>query len=118
MFVLNLHTRLSLSKNSSRLFTKLPRFPISDRDIALIVNKEITAANLLKIIKDHKLVINADLFDEFTGNSLPDDHRSLAFRIHFYDPDHTLTSDEINESVNKILNKLRHTTGATIRESS
>lgn len=118
MFELNLHKLLSLTKNTSRLFTKLPRFPISYRDIALIVNKEITAANLLKIIKDHKLVINADLFDEFTGNSLPDDHRSLAFRIHFYDPDHTLTSDEINESVNKILNKLRHTTGATIRESS
>ena len=58
-----------------------------------------------------------DLFDEFTGDSLPNGHRSLAFRIHFYDQDHTLTSEEINESVNKILNKLQHTTGASIRET-
>ena len=108
----------SLINNTSQYFTKLPRFPISYRDIALVVDKQISASSLLKTIRDHKLVISVDLFDEFIGDSLPSGHRSLAFRIHFYDQDHTLTSEEINESVDKMLKKLRHTTGATIRETN
>ena len=118
IFELNLHKLLSLTNNTSHYFTKLPRFPISYRDIALVVDKQISASSLLKTIRDHKLVISVDLFDEFIGDSLPSGHRSLAFRIHFYDQDHTLTSEEINESVDKMLKKLRHTTGATIRETN
>lgn len=117
IFELNLHKLLPLTLNTSQYFSKLPRFPISYRDIALVVDNQISAITLIKSINDHKLVINVDLFDEFTGDSLPSGHRSLAFRIHFYDQDHTLTSEEINESVDKILNKLQHTTGATIRET-
>ena len=118
IFEINLHKLLSLINNTSQYFTKLPRFPISYRDIALVVDKQISASSLLKTIGDHKLVISVDLFDEFIGDSLPSGHRSLAFRIHFYDQDHTLTSEEINESVDKMLKKLRHTTGATIRETN
>ena len=118
IFELNLQKLLPLTINVLQYFTKLPRFPISYRDIALLVDNQISASNLIKSIKEHRLVINVDLFDEFVGKSLPDNHRSLAFRVHFYDQDHTLTSDEINESVEKILNKLHHTTGATIRETS
>ena len=118
IFEINLHKLLSLINNTSQYFTKLPRFPISYRDIALVVDKQISASSLLKTIRDHKLVISVDLFDEFIGDSLPSGHRSLAFRIHFYDQDHTLTSEEINESVDKMLKKLRHTTGATIRETN
>ena len=117
IFELNLHKLLPLTLNTSQYFSKLPRFPISFRDIALVVDNQIPAITLIKSINDHKLVINVDLFDEFTGDSLPSGHRSLAFRIHFYDQDHTLTSEEINESIDKILNKLQHTTGATIRET-
>jgi len=55
------------------------------------------------------------LFDLYTGAKLPPGKKSLAYRITFQSPSHTLTDDEVNKVQQKILDKLAKQLGATLR---
>ncbi|MCL0044096.1 phenylalanine--tRNA ligase subunit beta [Dehalococcoidia bacterium] len=116
MFEIDLETLLSLLPDEPRRFIPLAKFPGAHRDIALLVDTHIPMNQLESIIRKHLLVQNVTVFDLFMGAGVPDGKRSLAIRINFQSPDHTLTSEEINSSQEKILRDLDHQTGAYLRE--
>jgi phenylalanyl-tRNA synthetase beta chain len=62
-----------------------------------------------------KLCEAVELFDVYTGDRLAAGQKSVAYRITFRSPDHTLTDDEVNTSVAKILAALNKQLGITIR---
>jgi phenylalanyl-tRNA synthetase beta chain len=98
-------------------FRSLPKFPGSDRDIALIVDESIQAAAILQLIKQTGGTMIEDLFpfDLYQGKNIPDSKKSIAFRICYRCPDRTLTDDEVDGITSNIVTALAKEFGATLR---
>jgi phenylalanyl-tRNA synthetase beta chain len=55
------------------------------------------------------------LFDVYSGDQVPSGKKSLACRITYQSPSHTLTDEEVNKVQQRILGKLSHELNATLR---
>ncbi len=77
------------------------RHPVVDRDLAVVVAVDRPAGEVDAAIRRHAgpLLGSVELFDIYRGRPLPDDRRSLAFRLVFAAADRTLTEDEVDRAV-------------------
>ena len=98
-----------------KMFQPIPRFPAVVRDMALVVNTDIAHQKVVDIIKSFPLVAQVTIFDVYSGEQVPEGKKSLAYRVTFQSPTHTLTDEEVNKVQQKILNKLSRELGATLR---
>ena len=98
-----------------KMFQPIPRFPAIVRDMALVVNAEITHQKVQDIITSFPLVNQATIFDVYAGEQVPPGKKSLAYRVTFQSPTHTLTDEEVNQVQQQILDKLSSELGATLR---
>jgi len=71
--------------------------PVAKEDIALVVAENVTAAQLEQVIREGagELLEDVTLFDVYTGDQVPEGHKSLAFALRFRAPDRTLAAEEI-----------------------
>ena len=97
------------------MFQSIPRFPAIDRDIALVIDTEASNQEVQDIIKGFSLVNRVTIFDVYTGGQFPSGKKSLAYRITFQSPTHTLTDKEVNKVQQQIIDKLSSKLGATLR---
>ena len=97
-------------------FKPTPRFPASGRDIAIICNDEIPAASLEKAIRAGagKLLEKVELFDVYKGPSVAPGKKSVAYSMTLRAPDRTLTVEECDKVVAKVLKELEKL-GAKLR---
>jgi phenylalanyl-tRNA synthetase beta chain len=100
---------------AERKYQPLSHFPSSVRDIALVVDEEMPVKKIGGIIQSFPLVSQVTLFDLYAGKQVPPGKRSLAFRIVYQSPTHTLTDEEVNEIERQILAELSQELGATLR---
>jgi phenylalanyl-tRNA synthetase beta chain len=98
-----------------KMFQSIPRFPAIVRDMALIVDTEISHQRVLDIIKSFPLANQVTLFDVYVGDQVPPGKKSLAYRITFQSPTHTLTDKEVNKVQQQILSKLSGELGVILR---
>jgi phenylalanyl-tRNA synthetase beta chain len=99
------------------LFTPLPRYPAVYRDIALVVPEGVTADEVAQGLYRHgrPWLVEARLFDVYTGDPIPPGKRSLAFRLSYRDPERTLTDEEINPHHQALVAALARELGAELR---
>ncbi len=95
----------------------ISKFPIVERDLAVIVNEDVTVEQMLSSIKSScgKLYFSVALFDIYRSQSLGDDKKSLAFKIKLSDMEKTLTDEEVNAVMKKVLKALTFKHGAVLR---
>jgi phenylalanyl-tRNA synthetase beta chain len=98
-----------------KMFQPISRFPAVVRDMALVVDGEVTNAQIQAIMRGFPLVTEVALFDLYSGEQLPAGKKSLAYRITYQSPKHTLTDDEVNKVQKQILDKLSKQLGASLR---
>ena len=98
-----------------KMFQPIPRFPAIFRDVALVVDVGITHRKVLDIIQSFSLVNQVTLFDVYTGKQVSSGKKSLAYRIAFQSPTHTLTDEEVDRVQQQILSKLSQELGAILR---
>ncbi len=98
-----------------RLFQPISRFPAIVRDMALVVDSGIAHRQVQEIVSGFPLVTEVTLFDVYAGEQLPAGKKSLAYRITFQSPSHTLTDEEVNKVQKQILDKLSQKLGASLR---
>lgn len=98
-------------------FAKIPRFPTVSRDIALEVANEVAAGDIQKTIEDNagKLLKDVTIFDLYQGEHLEEGKKSIAFRLLYFDPERTLTDDEVETSYQSILNVVKEQHQAALR---
>ena len=98
-------------------FITLPKFPSVRRDIALIVDEETPADNILEEISKlgSKLIEDAQVFDVFTGSPVEKGKKSVAVSLQLRAQDKTLTEEEINKVQDKTIKKLQLALGADLR---
>jgi phenylalanyl-tRNA synthetase beta chain len=98
-----------------KMFQPIPRFPSIVRDLALVVNTEITHQKVYDIIGSFPLVSEVTLFDVYSGKQVAPGKKSLAYRVIYQSPTHTLTDEEVNKVQQQILDRLTKELGATMR---
>jgi len=98
-----------------KMFQPIPRFPAIVRDMALIVDADITHLRVQDIIGSFPLVERVTIFDVYSGEQVLAGKKSLAYRVTFCSPTHTLTDEEVNKIQQQILSKLSNEFGASLR---
>lgn len=95
---------------------KISKFPIIERDLALVAEENVTAGDIQKIIEQTmgKNFYSCKLFDIYRGKNL-EGKKSLAFNLKFLSDEKTLTDEEINHTINKILKRLSENLNVVLR---
>lgn len=94
-----------------------PRFPDTYRDIAMLIEDSLETGTVLDCIRGNKIneIENVELFDLYTGQGIPDGHKSIAVRIRYRSPERTLTDDEVNRLQDRVIKSLQKKINVTIR---
>jgi phenylalanyl-tRNA synthetase beta chain len=94
------------------------RFPSTYRDLALVVALDVEADRISTIAREAAgdLCTGAYVFDEYRSAQLGTDRKSLALRITLVRNDATITDEEADATIARVLDALRTKLGATIRE--
>jgi phenylalanyl-tRNA synthetase beta chain len=114
LFELNLMVMAPFA-TGHRMFEAIPRFPNITRDLALVVDAGVTHRQVLDIVKSFPLVAEVVLFDVYSGKQVAAGKKSLAYRLVYQSPTHTLTDEEVNKVQGQILKRLTAELGATLR---
>ena len=93
----------------------LARFPSTIRDVSLLADLNVTHASIKNVFEQNKLIAKAVLEDVYEGDGIPEQKCSLTFRLYLQSPIKTLSSGEVNDAINKVLDKLKAETGIILR---
>jgi len=100
-------SRLMKHSQDCPKFKPLPKFPAMTRDLSLLCNLEVTAGEIAELITaSAKNLEQLTLFDTYTGAQVPDGKKSLSYKLIFRKADSTLTDEETDKVVAKILKTL------------
>jgi len=86
-------------------------------DLALLAPASVTAAQIDTVIRrdSGELLESLLLFDEFTGQGIPDGSRSLAWALTFRHPERTLKDKEVQDITEKVVKALEGELGVRQR---
>ncbi len=98
-----------------QIFSPIPRFPSTDRDIALLVDANLPAKRIEDIIRGFPQVSHVSVFDLYQGEQVPDGKKSLAFSLRYQSLERTLTDEEVDEIQQDILTMLQKELGVVLR---
>ncbi len=103
--------------NENIKYSEVPKFPSSERDLALIVKDEINAELIIKTVRESKVDIlrNIRIFDIYKGENIPEGYYSIAINMEFNKIKETLTDKEIDSCMETILKNLGKNCGAKLR---
>lgn len=89
-------------------YKPVAKFPEVNRDLALLCDKNMPVGELQKIIKNSagKLLENVQIFDIYEGEQIPSDKKSVALSISLRSSEATLTDDQVNSTIKKIMKVL------------
>ena len=109
-------TTLFNHSGAEKIYHKMPRFPATSRDLALICDRDLPVVTMEKAIKNAapKLIEQVNLFDVYTGEQVESGKKSVAYNIVLRAADRTLTDEETESAVKKILKALS-AVGAELR---
>lgn len=109
-----------LAKLPEKKYTtkEISKYPSVERDLAVVVDEGVCNADLVAAIKSScgKIFGGVELFDVYRSDALGKDKKSMAYKITFASDEKTLTGDEINAVVAKILKSLDFRYGAKLRQ--
>lgn len=99
------------------IFKPYSAFPAAARDIAFFAPAEFSVAEFKRAIQKAagKLLEAVELFDEYRGDSVPKDQRSLAFRLVYRASDRTLTDEDVEPMHQKVREALEEKFRVTLR---
>lgn len=108
-------------QSKSKKFVPLQRFPGMTRDLALVVDQQVTHQQIVDALKTVKepLLTDVQLFDVFTdpkGEKIPADKKSLAYTFTYQAADRTLKTEEVEAAHDRLKSHLTSTFSLRFRE--
>ncbi len=99
-------------------YKRPPKFPGTSRDIALTVDEDVAAGEILKVIYEDEAEIfkGAKIFDIYRGKQVGENKKSVAIRLFYAHDDKTLTDAEVLSVHQVILQRLADKLQAILRE--
>lgn len=117
VFDLNWDELVLSIKTAQHKFKPLEKFQSVRRDVALLVDSNITSGNLILAVKEFnsKIIKSAMLFDVYNGKGIPEGKKSVAYAVNYFNPERTLTDEEVNDTHTKLVGYIKDKFGAEIR---
>ena len=113
LFEINMEKLVPYTSRTNK-YERLPELPLVEKDLSIIVDKEVKWADILDTIKSK--VKEVEFVDEYKGEKIPLDKKSITLKVRMVNEGTTMTSDEINEKMASILKCLDKRCGAKLRE--
>lgn len=109
--------KLFKSVKEERKYKEISKYPTAKRDLALLVKGDLNYSDVEKVIKESggSSLKKIDLFDIFTDKKLGEGNRSLTFSLEMSAADKTMTDEEVNKVIEKIIKNLDNKLGVTLR---
>jgi phenylalanyl-tRNA synthetase beta chain len=109
--------RVLTHANPTPQYLDVTSFPALRRDLALSIPEDVASAELLDVVRESgaPLLENVRIFDLYTGEQAGEGRKSLALHLNFRAPDRTLTDDEVNAVMDRIVESARERLEATHR---
>jgi phenylalanyl-tRNA synthetase beta chain len=116
--LLELNLDLLLAHRQPRRYQPIARFPAVLEDIALVVDTEIPAQEVVEAIRaaGGSWLRQVELFDLYQGEPIPPGKKSLAYALTFQAEDRSLTDDEVRTVYQRIQQHTAATLGAQARQ--
>ena len=112
LFKLDLNEIIAAVKESVPRFKHIPQYPEVRRDIAFIINDNVSFDDIQKVIKGsvkQNIFKGSEIFDVYQGEHVDEGFKSVAFRIKMQDENATLTDEIIEQQMQSVREKLQKT---------
>ncbi len=119
VYVFEINLDKLLEKQVGKMkYKEISKYPSISKDIAIIVGKDIESKTIEMAIKKAagKLLIASKVFDVYTGKGIDLNKKSMAYSLEFGTQERTLTDEEINEIMQKIIVALEKEFNAELRK--
>lgn len=119
VFILEINLDKLLGKKVSKMkYKEISKYPTISKDLAMVIDKDISSSEIAMAIKKAagSLLISSEVFDVYTGKGIDESKRSIAFSLLFGASDRTLTDEEINNLMSKIIENLEKKFNAELRK--
>lgn len=116
IFEIDLGELLSYANNNIK-YQELPKYPAIQRDMALVVSKDLEANDLAETIYESagKLLESLSVFDVYEGEQIGKGKKSIAFSLVYRSNERTLVDEEVTKLHEKVLNTLKEKYGLELR---
>ena len=110
-------TQSEIEQGDTPSYESFSSFQASQRDIAIVVSKEITSDELIHSIQSLKQddLIDVNLFDVYEGEHIEQGSKSVALNLTYQSEEVTLTDEQLAEKVSKIVGHLESKFSAKLR---
>lgn len=119
VYVMEINLDKLLDKKTGKMkYKEISKYPTVKKDLAVIVDKDVTSEQISVSIKKAAgaLLLNSEIFDVYTGTGIEKNKKSLAYSLTFGTQDRTLTDEEINQILEKIIAALEKNLNAELRK--
>ena len=119
VYVMEIDLDKLLEKKVGKMkYKEISKFPSVKKDLAVVVDKDITSNEIATLIKKAagSILTKIDVFDVYTGKGIEEGKKSIAYSLTFEKNDRTLTDEEVNTSLEKIIDMLEKKIGASLRK--
>lgn len=119
VYVFEINLDKVLAKKAEKMkYKEISKFPSVKKDLAVVVDKGITSQEIQIAIKKSagSLLSEIQVFDVYTGENIGENKVSIAYSLTFMAKDKTLTDEEINPILEKIITDLNKKLGAELRK--
>ena len=110
LFKLDLDQIIGAVKETTPRFKHLPQYPEVRRDLAFIINDNVSADDIQRVIKSgvkQNIFKGSEIFDVYQGEHVEEGFKSVAFRIKMQDETATLTDEIIEQQMTSVREKLQ-----------
>ena len=109
---------LDIASGKTVRIEEIPRFPMVERDLSIVIQKQHSYAQVEEAIATAhiKKLKHVSLFDVFESEKLGADKKSLALHFKFADEEKTLTDEEVEKMMGKLMQTLEKSIQAEIRK--
>jgi phenylalanyl-tRNA synthetase beta chain len=99
-------------------YSPLPKFPAVTRDLSFLVGRSVSYNDVkLAVEKAGAAYLEGfDIIDQYSGESIPGDAKSLLLRFTYRNPKATLTADEVDKSEKRVVKQLTAVLNIQLRE--
>ena len=89
-------------------YQSICKFPTVSRDLAIVVDKQITCKQITDVIRmtSRKYLVDLNVFDVYEGENVGENEKSLAISLTFQDKEKTLETQDVDKIIKSILNRL------------
>jgi phenylalanyl-tRNA synthetase beta chain len=117
LFKINLTDLSPYCSVGAKAYSPLPKYPSITRDMAVVLPESVAAADVLAAVRNAggELLVDSRLFDVYTGDRVEKGTRSLAIALVFRAPDRTLTDEEIDAPMAKLIQHMETKFAAKLR---